>query len=201
MGFNILMLKILSFDCANRSLAVCYVSIDTKTIPADNRTASYHPSIDNCKLLKAAVYDVTNDTDTVKRTCALKKVLCEVDAGIDDKVDIVLIEYQMSLNDKSRCVSQQLVYHYVDTARVYLVGPSLKNTVYFSPELKHSYYTGKYMSKYTANKNHAKANFLAWINVNNYTVMIKSIAKKNIDDIADAFMQIAGWTTANSSLL
>ena len=44
----------------------------------------------------------------------------------------ILIEYQMSANDKSRCVSQQILYHYsgINNLQVELVGPTLKNKIW-----------------------------------------------------------------------
>ena len=53
----------------------------------------------------------------------------------------------------------------------------------------------RYASKYTANKNHTKANFLYWLKLNKLENLIKdnNIAKKNIDDVADSFVQIYGW--------
>ena len=75
----------------------------------------------------------------------------------------------MSANDKSRCVSQQILYHYscVDNSKVELVGPTLKNKICFSADdsLSHGTFMEKYASKYTANKNHTKANFLYWLKI------------------------------------
>ena len=176
-------MKILSFDCANRSLAVCCVNLQEKI-----------------KLNMIKVIDVTKQdkVDTIQRTHLLKQCLVNIDKEIGDvKPDIVLVEYQMSANDKSRCVSNQIVYHYscLEGTNVHLVGPTLKNKVCLSDDdsLKHSTFMSKYSSKYTANKNHSKANFLHWIDSNNNRNYIKEIKKKNLDDAADAFMQILGW--------
>ncbi len=173
------MARFLSFDCANRSLAVCYAT--------HNQEYTIH---------FANVYDVTKTTTkTEKRALLLKRCLNKIDAELKNAGlfwDVVLIEYQMSANDKSRCVSNQILYHYAEYKTV-LVGPSLKNKVHFAPELRHNRFIEKYASKYTANKNHTKANFLHWIEENNRKDLIANIKKKNIDDLADAFMQIVGF--------
>lgn len=172
---------ILSFDCANRSLAACALSGDNKII-----------------LLK--VFDLTEGKicDTIKRARLLKICLTSIDSMLENTPPSrVLVEYQMSANDKSRCVSQQIVYHYSTLTEVSLVGPSLKNKVCFSTDtsLNHSTFMEKYSSKYTANKNHSKANFLYWLSLNNCTNILADnlIQKKNIDDAADAFLQIFGY--------
>jgi hypothetical protein len=61
--------------------------------------------------------------------------------------------------------------------------------------LAHGTFTEKYASKYTANKNHCKANFLYWLKLYSLDGLLKEngIEKKNVDDIADAFMQMFGW--------
>jgi hypothetical protein len=182
--FNILIMKILSYDCANRSLAVCYMTVDAK-------------KNNEIKLHMLEVFDLTDNRQltTVERTILLKQCLKNIDKNIAEfgKPDTVLVEYQMSANDKSRCVSQQIIYNYCLCCPTYLVGPSLKNKIYFADDLKHSVFMAKYATKYTANKNHTKANLLYWLKKNNQEHFIKNIKKKNIDDIADAFMQILGW--------
>lgn len=192
-------MNILSIDCANRSLAVIYAYM-IKDLNNIKNSKIYKINI--CK-----VYDLTEGkkVNTVIRTKLLKKCLQSIDIIINNldikyrKPSNVLIEYQMSANDKSRCVSQQILYHYSCTndIKVELVGPTLKNKICFSSDdsLSHGTFMEKYASKYTANKNHTKANFLYWIKKNKLTNLIKdnNIAKKNIDDIADAFTQIYGW--------
>ena len=166
---------ILSFDCANRSLAICGFS--------DN------------KIILMKVFDLTEGKTytAIERARLLKTCL----SAINITPYLVLVEYQMSANDKSRCISQQIIYHYVDICEVVLVGPSLKNKICLSVDnsLSHSTFMEKYSSKYIANKNHAKANFLYWLALNNCSHLIaeNQIKKRNIDDIADAFMQILGF--------
>lgn len=196
-------MRVLSFDCANRSLAVCYATVN-ENIDRDisnaiaekngNRLIQLVNNYVNIHLLK--VFDLTKGKkcSTIERTQALKKCLQNIDLSMPEPPTHVLVEYQMSANDKSRCVSQQILYHYAGLeSQLYLVGPTLKNKVAFSEDLDYGTFISKYASKYTANKNHTKANFLHWLKIYNKLTLIKDIKKKNIDDAADAFMQIIGW--------
>lgn len=199
-------MRILSFDCANRSLAVCLLDINTGIvgqlydgIKQFDINTMMDITDDYIKIHIFNVYDLTNgkNTDTVMKASLLKKCLGTLDDIISsiNGVDQVLIEYQMPSNDKSRCVSQQILYHYVDKAPVCIVGPTLKNKVVFSTldKLSHGFFISKYASNYTANKNHTKANLLYWLDIFDKTHLLDNIKKKNIDDISDAFMQIFGW--------
>lgn len=201
-------MHILSFDCANRSLAVCFASVNTNLL-SDLTKAHDTKDVKKCvdlinsyvQIHILQVFDLTKGEKctSVERALLLKQCLKKIDSLTTIKPDRVLIEYQMSSNDKSRCVSQQIVFHYSDIARtkISLVGPTLKNKICFSKDesLEHGTFMAKYASKYTANKNHSKSNFLYWLKIHNMEHLIKvnKIAKKNLDDIADAFMQIFGW--------
>jgi hypothetical protein len=190
-------MHILSFDCANRSLAVCFMSININT-------TGIRQTEDDIKIHILKVFDLTKGEkiDTVNRTVLLKECLNKIDKLVSAskvKPDQILVEYQMSANDKSRCVSNGILYHYscIPDTQVSLVGPTLKNKICFSDDetLDHGTFMEKYASRYTANKNHSKANFLYWLELHKCFNLIEEnkIAKKNIDDIADAFMQIWGW--------
>ena len=68
-----------------------------------------------------------------------------------------------------------------------------KNKIYFNKELQHSRFIQKYNNNYIANKNHTKQNFLYLLNKYNLEYIIKKIKKKNLDDLADSFMQIIAY--------
>jgi hypothetical protein len=214
-------MKILSFDCANRSLAICYMTIN-ENLHEDiqNKLSEFDKSsdisnqehvlkminpcitlIDNhVKIHLLKVFDLTKKKKCAseERAVLLKQRLKEIDEMIihHGYPTQVLIEYQMVSNDKSRCVSQQILYHYTDlfnNCPVFIVGPTLKNKIYFAKHLEHSIFMEKYVRNYTANKNHTKANLLHWLKLFKQEHFLKGVAKRNIDDIADAFMQIFGW--------
>ena len=182
-------LNILSFDCANRSLAVCLLSINP-----DNDIKSINKDNTDIKLLK--VFDLTKGVKYTipKRAKLLKKCLNGIDSKIDTDIDMVLVEFQMKVNDKSRCVSYQIVYHYSDKcSNIHIISPVLKNKIYFTENLRWSVFGNKYANNYTANKNHTKANLLYYLKENDLMEIIKDVPKKNIDDLADAFLQILGY--------
>lgn len=217
------MKRVLSFDCANRSLAVCYASINKNTYAPlmeaiQNSKDNKELYLDYVQIHFVKVFDITSGKkfDTVQKSILLKTQLQELDAQIktesdklnrtygvsksDEPYSQVLIEYQMSVNDKSRAVSQQLVYHYCDKANVYLVGPTLKNKIDLSADRSLSYgdFIAKYSSKYIANKNHTKQNFLHYLYKTELSDIINPIKKKNYDDIADSFAQIIGFTNCKT---
>lgn len=182
-------LNILSFDCANRSLGVCLLSIDPSLDIKD-----LNKSNTDIKLLK--VVDLTKGVKYTipKKAKLLKQCLTDINKEIGIVPDIVLVEFQMKVNDKSRCVCYQIIYHYSDICkRIHIVSPSLKNRVFFNDDLRWTIFGEKYKTNYTANKNHSKSNFLHYLKINDQTTSVENIAKKNLDDIADAFMQILGF--------
>jgi hypothetical protein len=127
-------------------------------------------------------------------------------------IDKVLVEYQMSANDKSRNISTALIYAFAEpndnfinfgetnnfekvghSSKVEMVGPSLKSKVYFGAGGKVQNFRKKYMNNYTANKSHSKYNLLKWLEEYNCLDLIKNIPKKNLDDVADSFLMTYAW--------
>jgi hypothetical protein len=70
----------------------------------------------------------------------------------------VPVEFQMGPNAPARIVAASLITQFQDY-NVFIVGPSLKNKVYFTEEGKYCYFVAKYKTLYTASKAHAKYNF------------------------------------------
>ena len=107
----------------------------------------------------------------------------------------VLVEYQPSFNEKARTIYNQIIYEYSDNKQynVIIMNPLYKNKIYFNKELQHSRFIQKYNNNYIANKNHTKQNFLYLLNKYNLEYIIKKIKKKNLDDLADSFMQIIAY--------
>lgn len=146
-------------------------------------------------------------TTTIERTYQLYKYLetlrVPITKAMQEHEDTrFLIEYQMGPNDKSRCISSQIMlfcmsFLHVNSLsssptriedRIHLVGPALKNKIQFGNDEKsiHSYYLSKYKTNYTANKSHTKYILGKILNAYGMEHMVASIKKKNIDDIADA---------------
>lgn len=206
----------LSIDCANKSLAIGLYVINNiqnwdKSLLDILKTVNNGGSIDlinnfldniiNIKFLK--VVDLipnkkVKDTNIIERTIILKKYINDIKTQIkeitNNKIS-VLIEYQMNSNDKSRAVFNQLLYAFGDTElySLHIINPCLKNKVYLCDSLKHCRILQRYSKTYTANKVHCKENFLLFLKTFNKEKMINDISKKNIDDIADTFMQLLGF--------
>lgn len=212
-------INILSFDCADKSLAVCYLTINYDVLNLllillkDGELNLLIVKIVNILLEniitihKIKVYNnvkCKNDDNVKGRTIGLINSLNKVDCFIEKlvpkigQVDLVLVEYQMPMNVKSRTVMSQIMLWYIKKGiRVEAPGPSLKNKIYFNKDLTYSKFINRYNTRYVANKNHCKYNFLYWLKLNNLEHLINDINKKNIDDVADSFMQIFGWLLNN----
>jgi len=206
----------LSFDCANKSLAVGLYEIsdrfkeDIKECISLYQKCEYEIVKEKIKtIIRIAytdVYDVipnqkVKDIDIVNRTRKFKEVVQKINdkntTYLNNNLDIVqvCIEYQMNVNDKSRTVYNQLIYEYADASKynVIIMKPLLKNTIYLSESLKYCYIIEKYNSVYRCNKQHSKINFLYFIDTFRLNDKIKHIHKKNIDDVADTFMQVIAY--------
>ena len=212
----------LSFDIANKSLAISLIKFDKQykqiiyktKIKSDN----YENTIMNMTKLNKElnhifdyyIYEVVDlipqqkvrETTLIDRSKKLKEYLNNLNIQITDiknKNNIenitVLVEYQPSFNEKSRTIYNQIIYEYsnIPNYKLYIMNPLYKNKLYFSSNLKHSYFIQKYNNNYIANKNHTKVNFLYFLDQYKLNHIIKKIKKKNIDDLADSFMQILAY--------
>ena len=77
---------------------------------------------------------------------------------------------------------------------IVVVGPSLKNKIELDNSKPRSFFIDKYAKLYDANKAHSKSNLLWWLKMNNKENMLTGIKKKNIDDVADSFIQAFAWS-------
>lgn len=78
----------------------------------------------------------------------------------------------------------------------HVVGPSLKQKIAATKDLAFTKFVQKYASLYTANKAHAKANFIAIIQTlgsAEANKMLKAIPKKDVGNAADATLMIMAW--------
>jgi hypothetical protein len=71
---------------------------------------------------------------------------------------------------------------------VKVIGPSLKNSIHFADSLCYRQVAQMYRSNYKTHKSHSKKNLLYWLAQFNKEYLLAEIPKKNISDVADAFM-------------
>lgn len=179
------------------------------------------------KLHYVAVFDLlpgenVNKTSIEKRIRRLKGCINHVKLVNENiipkkNIDKVLIEKQMSkkiedifaglaydfsLEDSNfKCISnieinqnKSIISHKI----IEMVGPALKSKIYFGDDSnKIQNFRKRYINNYTANKSHAKKNFLIWLEKNDCLEYVKNIPKKNIDDVADSFLMAYGWCFKN----
>lgn len=202
----------LSFDVANKSLAVSFINYDLdykkKFNNIDkNNIIEYISNVNNilnnivnyiyCDVIDLIPNKKIKDTTIQERTLSLKLALQNIKKIVTDYCDtdvMVIIEYQMCQNYNANAIYNQIIYEFIeDKYNIFIIRPSYKNKIYFSKELEYSQFICKYNNNYSANKAHTKANFLYFLDKYNMLDMIKNIKKKNIDDLADSFIQIFAY--------
>ena len=182
-------MRILSFDCATKTLGICLFSyninwekdlnnaIEEKSWDKICDVINNSIEVEYCECLNIAEI---KDLDVVKAR-NLKNALKQVPV-YDDM--IVLIEFQMGSNFKSRLILHYLTYHYAEY-ELFIIPAIKKNTLEFTDK-KLQDFTATYASPYTANKKHSTHNFLYVVSL----FELKGISLKGkLDDKADAFMQ------------
>jgi hypothetical protein len=131
------------------------------------------------------------------QTDAARADAARADAARTDRVQAsedanrlhVVVEYQLGDNAPARAVANALVTLFADDD-VVLVGASLKNTIALGPGLALGDFIPKYTKLYTANKNHARANFDRVLEL--FPNALKPVNAAGRGHIADSFMQILG---------
>lgn len=189
----------LSIDCANKSLAIgLYGIIKNFNYEIKNNT-DYDKYI---KIYFLCVFDLLenkklNESNNIERTQKLKTTLNEIIIKVKDIIDnndyTLLIEYQMNINDKSRCVYNQIIYEFSDKCKIVTMKPSEKNKIYLHKELSYGEVMNISNSNYVCNKNHSKYNFIYFLFCFGNLHLLKNIKQKNIDDISDTFTQMLAF--------
>lgn len=111
----------------------------------------------------AETMDLFPDTDNreiriVPRVVAATKYIKRRITGITPET-IVFVEFQMAPNNKAGHVEAAIISIFADNP-IIEVHPSVKSKIYFSKELMYHNYTKMYETSKTANKNHARDNFI-----------------------------------------
>ena len=244
-------MRILSFDCANKSLAVCGIFIDkcaidnalnliTKLNSAAKEIADiiglgqtvtksrvtklsrkyetqysskqieeifkkWRALISELPKLICAILSIwkleyqqsfdllpgkkVRETEPVERCVALKSAIETVRANYPGQYDLVVVEDQMNINEKSRGVFYCLLYEFGSVARS--IKAHEKNKLALGGHYRCNF-LAEYASAWSANKAHSRANFqviAAELGLN--------VPKKHIADIADAYFQAIAYTIIN----
>ena len=204
----------LSFDVANKSLAVSFVNYDidykSKLNNLDKTNICNYISKVNDIVSNVVNYiygDVIDlipnkklkDSTIQERTLSLKQSLQKIKNIVNETINsdekiTLIIEYQMCQNYNANAIYNQIIYEFTEQRyNIFVIKPCYKNKIYFSKDLEYGEFIAKYNNNYTANKAHTKANFLYFLEKHNMLDKIKNIKKKNIDDLADSFIQIFAY--------
>jgi hypothetical protein len=213
-------MKILSFDCADKTLGICEIEVDDfyedklEDVKLDKEGQEKLSEIlcNHVILVNAWIVDILPDqkvreVSSTMRLGRLKKILFDL-----PKPDVVIVEHQMSKNDLSRSIQDGIVSFYQPmlsganiTAlkipnksshinklfpKVYILKPTWKNTISFSKELEYCEFTKKYKTQKSINKRHAYENMMFFLKTFKQELNV-NYTKGN--HIADAFMQAYYW--------
>ena len=166
---------------------------------------------------------IVRDTEDSVRLSRLKYALKSIRKILDRasiKIDKIIVEYQMGQNDLSRLISSAIQYEFVDvdskiqvtigqlcdekkdlsescnvkSSDCISIGPAHKNSFSFTQNLSYGVFAAKYKTTTTANKHHTAENFKYFLGLQG--INLKGLHKE-INHIADAFMQAAYWIIHN----
>lgn len=196
---------VLSFDCANKTLAWfrAFIIVDadrifrqleseyiTATDPAVKESIAAKYKVIACNVVVPVDYGVVDlvggalqsETNDICRARAVRWLTDSIAPTSPNT--IVLVEDQPPFNQSSIPVQHQLMALYAN-CDVRVVSPKLKNTIQFSG-MEYGRFLATASSSYNANKQHSVANFIKLIDVFGLKLHITTV---KLDDIADAFMQ------------
>lgn len=166
---------------------------------------------------------IVRDTEDSVRLSRLKYALKSIRKILDRasiKIDKIIVEYQMGQNDLSRLISSAIQYEFVDVdSKIQVtigqiddekkdlfepcnvksidcisIGPAHKNSFSFAQNLSYGVFAAKYKTTTTANKHHTAENFKYFLELQGFN--LKGLHKE-INHIADAFMQAVYWIIHN----
>jgi hypothetical protein len=207
------MMRILSFDCANKSLGYCLFDINTdeiaskykcvgkpnvekihKAIQADLAGLNGAIVVQRCGVVRL-FDDKVKDTTIVYRCKKLKQALDGLD--LCDRADInhVVVEYQYVAGSHSREVSDCLFMYFADS-NAHLFFPSARKKLQFTAELAYEGFRASYAQSYLANKAHSVANmkFIAEkLNLTRLNECLLELNVANHDDLAESFLNAYMW--------
>lgn len=217
----------LSVDCAVKTFAYCVVKVDTDNLEYIKTKLDFikkiltRPDLITDKILSnieesqkdlqekiqgyitiiaADVVNLIGDAPehTVSVIRALNKYCRDVIMpNIPTDVTLnVLVEFQMGQNPSARTIMTALATIFIDH-NVIIVGPSLKNKIYYTDEGQYCHFIAKYSSAYSANKQHTTFNFTKILQDIKYNM--GNIKKCDLNHVADSFMQIFGYAKFGSS--
>lgn len=195
-------MKFLSFDCANKSLAYCYMEIqDMRTIYKNLAIQNFEAAKSSIKIIKCGVVDILDgvnikNTDAVIRARALRIFIEKHINPLELPAEtIILIEAQPPhmfgrnsnfTNLLSNAVSTQLCYHFAADYSVEFVSPKLKNKFAFLYPIE---FLAGGSSKYANRKKHSKDNGIHFLTIFGQLDSIKAVPKCYYDDVCDAILQ------------
>lgn len=198
--------RIASFDCGTKAMGVAVLDIDplvfkysptevlalipdldAKLNALEKMVKDLSETIDRVIYMHAEVWDLAPGVKGNDLADHMVTVSRNLKVRLDElNPDLVVYEFQMSVNDKSRANSFLILYHFCDKCPIFRVGGALKNTVTLAKHLTHQTFIKKNASSYRANKQHCAASIDWWAQIFGIKLPID---RKVYKDAGDAFMQ------------
>jgi hypothetical protein len=167
-----------------------------------------------CRLYDVSEGKKIVDLTSEERACGIRTALSIQDTiCLPSTLDYVIIEHQFSKNTNSREVQMMISYHYahcvkikvspsieeksiqniskgisenIKYPKIRIVDPKLKAKCCFGKGLEYDNYSSRYQQLYTANKIHAKENFIHYATISNY--ILEGISIKVLHNVADSWL-------------
>ena len=211
-------MKILSYDCANKSLGytlftVCVDDIAQKYLPIGKPTPEkIHDmirkdieglknliTIESCGVINL-FEEMVKNTNIIYRTKKLRQALDTAGFGKMNDIDAVVVEYQYTPGSPSREVSDMLLMYY-SNFNINLFFPSARKKVHFSDDISYAEFSVKYKKSYDANKAHsiANCNYLAEVlELTEFQTCMGELPASNRDDLAESLLNAWVWLIKNA---
>ena len=204
---------ILSWDCAHKSLAYCYIEIKNKSEDDDRKVIN----VLACDVVDILSGSSVKEVDPIQKAILFKKHLKAILDSINiDPSTRILIEDQPSrvgfnkTNAASQSIANFLVYSFCDNFEVILVSPKLKQNIclkkgleyltIYNEQIKQSEEKkggqsnlsadAKARIKYSSRKKMSVENFTWFMTQTGQMDKIKHIKKAYLDDVSDTFLQV-----------
>lgn len=217
--------EIISFDCACRTLAWVWATVDRATpgglkctveASKKDKTPPQEVILPTIVCRGSGIADFVGgpvkEFDAAERAAKLAAFLNGhsylSSANVSPDATVLIESQPFTRNEYSFAVSQQLAFYYAGR-KVVFVNPVLKNRVYFA-DLSHLTFSeaekgkhgGKSASanaKYSARKKHAAANMIQFC-ADSGADLCTGVKKSQLNNVGDALMQMVAYLASNSGV-
>ena len=200
---------ILSLDPATKNMGCSILYIDNdkfKEFKESFKSSKSTIILDNNLKIKELDKKKLSDTDEITiedLAITLSNVLKDIDNKY--KIEFVIVENQMNINDKTKAIMTMIIYHYISKSiPVEKISPAVKGQVSYKTKngivvnIQNS--ESLKSTSYQANKHFATEFLKAWTLDNDIETYDKIIKEKKIDDMGDVLLQSYAFLIGKENL-